>query len=80
MTPQDLATEAERRKALDAAYRRASERVENSPDGLRLTAKGLRDRAPNISDAGDRATMLRLASEYERRAAEMDLQGAHNTT
>jgi hypothetical protein len=74
MTPRDLATEAERRKALDAAYRSASERVKNSPDGLRLTAQGLRDRAPNIPDAGDRATMLRVASEYERQAAELDLR------
>jgi hypothetical protein len=79
MTPQDLATEAERRRALDVAYRKASERVKNSSDGLRVTAQGLRDRAPNISDAGDRATMLRLAFEYERRAAELDLQGARNT-
>jgi len=79
MTPQDLATEVERRKALDAAYRRASERARNSPDGLRLTARGLRDRAKDMSDAGDRATMLRLASEYERRAGELDLRGARNT-
>lgn len=76
MTPQDLATEVERRKALDAAYRRASERVKDSSDGLRLTAQGLRDRARSMSDAGDRATMLRLACEYERRAVELDLRHA----
>jgi len=37
------------------------------------------DRAKDMSDAGDRATMLRLASEYERRAGELDLRGARNT-
>lgn len=80
MTPQDLATEAERRRMLDAAYRRASERAKDSPDGLRLTAQGLRDRARNMPDAGDRATMLRLAFEYERRAAELGPRRTRATT
>jgi hypothetical protein len=64
---------AERRKKVDDAHARALERVKNSPDGMRLTAQGLRDRARNMLDAGDRATMLRLASEYERRATALDL-------
>lgn len=74
MTPKDTAiTAAERRKKVDDAHVRALERVKNSPDGMRLTAQGLRDRARNMPDAGDRATMLHLASEYERRATALDL-------
>jgi hypothetical protein len=71
MTPQDKAMEADRRKKANAAYGRAIERVKDSPDGMRDTAQGLRERAGNMSDAGDRATMLHLASEYERRAIEL---------
>ncbi|HKT18372.1 MAG TPA: hypothetical protein VJR47_10040 [Stellaceae bacterium] len=63
----------------DVAYGKAVERDRNSPDGLRLTAQGLRDRARNMADAGDRATMLRLATEYERQAAELELQKARAT-
>jgi hypothetical protein len=72
MTPQDLATEAEQRKAMDGAHRRADERAQNSPAGLRSTAQGLRDRARNMSDPGDRVAMLALASRYERRASDID--------
>ena len=72
MTPQDLATEAERRKATDSASRRASEVAKNSPDGMRETARGLRERAARMPDSGDRKTMLRLAEDYERRAQEVD--------
>jgi hypothetical protein len=72
MTPRDLVPEAEQRKAKDAAYRRASERHENTPEGMRATAKGLRDRARDISSAGDRAAMLRLASGFEARADALD--------
>ena len=70
MTPQNLATEAERRKAEDAALRRESERVKNSPDpdSMRLTARGLRERAKSTPNNCDRSAMLRLAAEYERRA------------
>ncbi len=72
MTRQDKAIAADQRVKADAAYGRAVERARNSPDGLRLTAQGLRDRARKMSDSGDRATMLRLASEYERQATELD--------
>lgn len=68
MTPQDLATEAERRKATEAALRRASERAQKSPDGLRDTARDLRHGASSMANGCDRDTMLRLAAEYERRA------------
>jgi hypothetical protein len=71
MTPQDKAIEADRRKKSDDAFGRAVERAKNSPDGMRDTAHGLRERALNVSDAGDRAAMLRIASEYERRAIEL---------
>jgi hypothetical protein len=73
MTPQDKAIEPDRRRKMDDAFGRAVERAKNSPDGMRLTAKGLRERARNISAAGDRAAMLRIASECERRAMELDL-------
>jgi len=72
MTPRDKAIEADSRKKSEAAYDRAIERFENSPDGMRGAAARLRERARKVSDAGDRATMLRLACEYERRAAETD--------
>ena len=68
MTPQDLVTEAERRKLMDAASRRASERAKNSPDGMRETARELRQSAALMSDSCDCDTMMRLAVEYERRA------------
>jgi hypothetical protein len=72
MTPQDLATEAERRKILDAADRRASERVKNSPDGMRETARGLRASAARMPNNGDRDAMLRLAAQYEHRAQDAE--------
>jgi hypothetical protein len=72
MTPQDLLTEAERRKAKTAAFRRAADRVKTSPDGMRETARELRDSAAAISDSCDRDMMLRLAAEYERRAADIE--------
>jgi hypothetical protein len=68
MTPQDLATEAELRRAMDAAFRRASERAKNSPEGMRETARQLRQNASRMRDSCDRDAMLRLAAEYERRA------------
>jgi len=72
MTPQDRAMAVDQRKKVDDAFGRAVERAKDSPDGLRLTAQGLRERARDMSDAGDRAAMLRIASEYERRAADLD--------
>ena len=62
----------DQRKKVDDAFGRAVERAKDSPDGLRLTAQGLRERARDMSDADDRAAMLRIASEYERRAADLD--------
>ena len=53
---------------MEAAYRRASERVKNSPDGMRQTARELRQSAASMPDSCDRDMMLRLATEYERRA------------
>lgn len=72
MTPQDLATEAERRRVMEAAFRRASERFKNSANGMRETALGLRERATRMSDNCDRDTMLRLAAEYEHRAEDAE--------
>ncbi|HEY3916762.1 MAG TPA: hypothetical protein VGL83_03165 [Stellaceae bacterium] len=74
MTPQDLATDAERRKGMDAAFRRASERAEKSPDGMRETARELRRCASSRRDSCDRDAMLRLAAEYERRATDAERQ------
>ena len=68
MTPQDLATETELRRVMDAAFRRASERAKNSPDGMRQTARQLRHNASQMRNSCDRDAMLRLAAEYERRA------------
>lgn len=72
MTPQDKTIEADRRRAVDAAHDKATEHAKNSPYGMRITAQGLRDRASSMSDAGDRTTMLHIASEYERRATELE--------
>lgn len=80
MTPQELATEAERRKGVDAAFRRAAERTKNSPDGMRETARGLRERAVQASDDCDRHAMLRLAAEYEYRAKDAERRGEHSVT
>jgi hypothetical protein len=74
MTPQDLATDAKQRRTMEASFRRASERYENSPDGMRDKAKGLRDRARDMSNPGDRTLMLRLASGFEARAEALDKQ------
>jgi len=79
MTREARAIAADRRMKVDAAYGRAVEHARNSPDGLRLTAQGLRDKARNMADTGDRATMLRLASEYERQATELELRRARTT-
>lgn len=68
MTPKELATEAERRKATDSAFRRAAERAKNSPDGMRETARELRRNASLMPDSCDCDMMMRLAAEYERRA------------
>ncbi len=72
MTPQDLATEAERRRVMEGAFRRASERTKNSPDGLRQTAVDLRESAMRMPDNCDRTAMLRLAAEYEHRAGDAE--------
>jgi len=44
MTPRDLATESELRRAMDAGFRKASERAQNSPEGMRQTARQLRQK------------------------------------
>ena len=72
MTRQDLAPEVKLRKLMDDAHRRADERAQNSPSGLRSTAQGLRDRAGKIKNPGDHAAMLRLAAGYEQRANDLD--------
>jgi hypothetical protein len=54
------------------ARHHAVEQAQKSPDGLRQTARGLRERAQEVVDANDRAAMLRLASEFERRADLLD--------
>jgi len=70
MTPPDLATESELRRAMDAGFRKASERAKNSPEGMRETARLLRQNAAQMRDSCDRDAMLRLAAEYERRASD----------
>jgi hypothetical protein len=57
---------------IEGAQRRAAERIKISPDGLRATAKELRDRAQTMTDPNDGAAMLNLASDHERRAQELD--------
>jgi hypothetical protein len=47
--------------------------IETLPVGCG-SGQGLRDRARHVTDAGDQATMLRLGSEYERQAAELDCE------
>jgi septin family protein len=80
MTPQDLASEVKQRKTMDDAHRRANERAQNLPTGLRSTAQGLRDRARNMTNLGDRAAMLRLASGYDQRASDLDERPKARTT
>jgi len=72
MTPQDLASQAELRRTMDAALRRAAERTKNSPDGMRETARELRGNASRMRNSCDRDAMLRLAAEYERRAQDRE--------
>ena len=72
MTPQDLGTKTERRRAMDGAFRRAFDRAKNSPDGMRETARGLRQRAARMYDSRDRDTMLHLAAEFECRATDAE--------
>lgn len=72
MTPQDLATEAARRRTMESAFHRASERVKNSPDGMRETAQKLRQDASRMRDSGDRDVMLCLAVEFECRATDAE--------
>lgn len=72
MTPQDLGTKIERRRAMDGAFRRAFEREKNSPNGIRETARELRQRASRMCDSSDRDTMLRLAAEFEFRATDAE--------
>ena len=66
--PRDLAAENERRQAMDASFRAASERTKDSPDVMRETARGLRQRASQMPNTCDRDAMLRLAAGYELRA------------
>jgi hypothetical protein len=80
MTPQELATEAERRKVMDAAFRRASERAKNSPDGMRETARELRQNASQMPDSCDCNMMMRLAAEYERRASDAERRRLRSTS
>jgi hypothetical protein len=54
------------------ARNRAAERARNSSQGLRQTARELRDHAPEVVDENDRTAMLRLASEFERRANHLE--------
>jgi hypothetical protein len=61
-----------KRNAEDAARRHAAQRSEESPEGMRLTARGLRLRAEDMRDPRDRDTMLRLAADYERRALALE--------
>ncbi|HWE76037.1 MAG TPA: hypothetical protein VG328_22950 [Stellaceae bacterium] len=68
MIHRGFAKESEQRQATEASFHVASERAKNSPDGMRETARGLRERALQMPDSNDRDTMLRLATEYERRA------------
>lgn len=72
MTPRDLATESDLRRATDAAFRKASERAQNSPEGMRETAQQLRHNAAQMRDSCDRDAMFRLAAEYERRATDRE--------
>jgi len=57
---------------MDAAFRRASERFKNSPDGMRETAQKLRQGASRMRDSSDRDMMLRLAAEFECRATDKE--------
>jgi len=72
MTPRDLATESELRRAMDVGFRKASERAQNSPEGMRQTARQLRQNAAQMRDSCDRDAMFRLAAEYERRATDRE--------
>ena len=55
--------------------RKAQERFASSPGGMVETAAYLRRSARNMQDTNDRDAMLRLATEYERRAE----KGLHTT-
>lgn len=57
---------------VQVARNRAAEQAKNSPEGLRQTARALRDRSQEIRDGNDRAAMLRLASDFERRAEQLE--------
>jgi hypothetical protein len=63
-----LTKDTEQRQTTEASLRAAAERAKNSPDGMRETARGLRQRALQMPDSNDRDAMFRLATEYERRA------------
>jgi hypothetical protein len=80
MTPQDLATETELRRAMDGAIRRASERFKHSPNGMRETARQLRQSASQMRDTCDREMMLRLAADYERRANDGERDAGSRST
>ena len=57
---------------MEGAFRRASDRLKNSPDGLRETARDLRESAMRMPENCDRTAMLRLAAEYEHRAGDAE--------
>jgi hypothetical protein len=72
MTAQDRATEAQLRRTMESAFRRASERAKNSPEGMREIVQKLRQNASRMRDSGDRDAMLRLAAEVECRATDAE--------
>lgn len=72
MMPRTFAVATESLRAVDTAFRASSERASNSPEGMRETAQGLRQRASQMSDSFDRDAMLRLAAKYEGRAKNRD--------
>jgi hypothetical protein len=50
----------------------ADDRFARSPAGMLRTAKGLRDRASQMTDCRDRDVMLRMADEFEGRAEDLE--------
>lgn len=54
--------------AIAAAQRRAEDQYAESPVGMHAAAADLRRHAVHMMDSNDRATMIRLAAAYERRA------------
>ena len=79
MTVRAAAREVEQSKVMDEAFRGASERAKISPDGMRETARGLRERAAGLPDNCDRDAMLRLAAGFERRAVDAEQPARSNS-